>query len=178
MRSNLWPPTDASSLEPARARIPAGTFDSHQGKQRPVQIAGIQTLRRSGPGFPVGSPCSQAFHSARLLLFSHGQDLKVSGATLLDAAGNPSQIRCGKTSFVTARFRPHLRGHTQVAQSAGGTGLLPCRRERASNISFKSSCRMGSHLSPLSRCIGWKAKTLVGLIEPRSAYRGLSTRFL
>lgn len=177
MRSKLWPPTVASSLEPARARIPAEACDSHQGKQRAVQIAGIQTSRRSGREFPVGSPSSQAFHSARLLLFFHGQDLKVSGATLLDAGGNQSRIPCGKTSFVMARFRPHLRGHTQVARSVGGTGLSPCPPERASNISFKSSCPTGSRLSRLSRSIGWRAETLVGLIEPRSACRGPSTRF-
>jgi len=178
MRSKLWPPTVASSLEPAHVRIPAGTCDSRKSKQRLARIAGIQTLRRSGCVFLVGAPCSQAFHSARRWPFLYGQDLKVSRATLLDAAGNQSLIPCGKTSFVTARFRLRLRGHTQVAQSAGGTGLSPCPPAKASITSFKSSCPMGSRLSHLSRCIGWKAETLAGFIEPRSAYRSPSMRFL
>ena len=177
MRSKLWPHTVVHSLEPARARIPAGTFDSRQSKQRPARIAGIQTSQRSGSEFPVGSPCSQAFRSARWWPFSHGQDLKVSGVTLLGAAGNQSRVHCGKTSFVMARFKPHLRGHTQVDRSAGGTGLLLCPPVRVSNISFKSSYLMGSRLSHLNPFIEWKAETLAGFIESRSAYRGPSMRF-
>lgn len=178
MRSLPWLPTDAFSLEAALAQIPGEPFGFHRRKHRRAQIAETRTSRGSGFGYHAGSPSSQAFHFAQPWSCFYGRGSRESGAILLGGAGSRYQAPFEKTLSEEAQSWLLWGDLILAAQLTGGTGLLPSLQARAFAISFRTSSPMGSRLSHLSRCIEWKAKTLVGFIEPRSAYRGLSMRCL
>jgi hypothetical protein len=178
MRSKLWPPTVASSSEPARVRIPAGACDFPRARQQHAPNVGTQTLRESGHGYPGGGRCLRASLFAQRWSYHSGPGFRESGAILLGAAGGQSLVRFEKTYSEEARSWLPLGDLTPADLSAGGTGLLPFLRARAFATSFKTSFPTGLSLSRSSHCTGCRARSLAGFIGLRSAYLGPSTRFL